>query len=442
MFPKLARNKYPLLFLLLTFISVNQWSKIPIGNTVTSYLVCYGILACIIYDIKKHRINILKGPYFITGLFLILACIGIFRGFFQIENYWDGKNLSTNSLHILFPLVVYILASPETVRSILKAWYPWAITAFFLFFYWVSNLSQFYLGPVYFALCFLPLLSFKRKPVLISVIFLLGIALATYNIEDDRSQFIKTIVAFSIFGACIFKKFIPDNILRCGAFALVLATLVLLFLGLTGRFNIFADTSNEYEGKFTTTGHQDGDEVTVDMSSDTRTFLYEEVFMSAIDNHYVTWGRTPARGHDTRFFASSAEELQYVRYVKNIRIERQSDEMCFTNIFTWLGLVGMMLYIAIYLYAMWLGLSHSKSYYVKLCACVVAFNFAYGWVENATTFDILNFTYWLFIAICLSPSFRQMDDMEFKSWFRSIFYKPRKILDTNEQLITYQVTGK
>lgn len=426
MFKKIVRNKYPLLFLLLTFISVNQWSKIPLGNTFTGYLICYGIIACIIYDLKKQKINIFKGRYFLVGIFIIWACIGIFRGFFEIENYWDGKNLASNSLHVLFPLVVYILASPETLRSILKTWYTWAILAFILFFYWVSNFSQFYLGPVYFAVCFLPLLTFQRRPWLISILFVLGVILATYNIEDARSQFIKAVVAFAIFFACVFKKFISKNLLRGASMLLVVAAFVLLYLGLTGKFNIFSDTSDKYSGKYTSTTVQDGDRVTADMSSDTRTFLYVEVFQSAINNHYVLWGRSLARGHDTSFFAADAADLQYVRAAKNIRIERESDELCFTNIFTWLGLIGMLLYVSIYLYSMWLGLYRSQSYYVKLCACVVAFNFAYGWVENTTRFDILNFTYWIFISICLSPNFRRMTDNDFKAWFRSIFYKPRK----------------
>lgn len=405
----------------------------PIGNTYTSFLICYGIIACIVYDLKKQRINILKRQYLLVGAFIIWACIGIIRGFFEIDNYWDAKNLSSNSLHVLFPLVVYILASPDTLRNILKLWYVWGLVAFIVFFLWVIDFSQFYLGPVYFALCFLPLLTFRRKPLLISFIFFLGIVLATYNVEDARSQFVKAIVAFAIFLACVLKKFICTNLLRIGSVILVIAPLTLLYLGLTGKFNIFSDINNKYSGQYTSTSVQDGKKVTADMAGDTRSFLYVEVFQSAIDNHYVIGGRSLARGHDTRYFASSAEELYNVRAASNIRIERQSDELCFTNIFTWLGVVGLFLYIGIYLYSMWLGLFRSNSYYVKLCACVVAFNFAYGWVENATNFDILNFTYWIFISICLSSNFRRMSDADFKTWFRSIFYKPRKLLSQPPQ---------
>ena len=105
----------------------------------------------------------------------------------------------------------------------------------------------------------------------------------------------------------------------------------------------------------------------------------------------------------------------------NIKHERSKNEVCFPNIFTWLGLVGMLLYIAIYIWASFIGVYRSKNYYVKLCGIVVAFNFLYGWVENVTAFDILNFTYWIFISICLSSKFRSMTDEDFKSWYNSLF---------------------
>ena len=81
----------------------------------------------------------------------------------------------------------------------------------------------------------------------------------------------------------------------------------------------------------------------------------------------------------------------------------------------------MLLYIAIYVWAAYLGVYRSKNYYIKLAGLVVAFNFLYGWVENVTSFDILNFTYWTFISMCLSSRFRSMTDHEFKEWFNSLF---------------------
>ena len=218
---------------------------------------------------------------------------------------------------------------------------------------------------------------------------------------------------------CLFKRYIPNKALNVVWVLLYIAPIVLLFLGITGRFNVFSNTNDQYKGR-NVIQEQTG---TADISADTRTFIYQEVITSAVEHHYIWFGRSPARGNDTQAFYDLANDLQSVNHANNLKHERSRNEVCFPNIFTWLGLVGMLLYIGIYFWASYLGVFRSCSFYVKMAGMVTAFNFAYGWVENITNFDILNVVYWTFISICLSPRFRNMDDAEFKSWFSGLFYK-------------------
>ena len=414
----LAPNKiYKYLFLLLTFISVNQWSPVPIGNTTTTYILNYTLLICFIWSLVKQRINILRNQYTIVGVYLCWALFEILRGFYVAENYWEWKNFTGTIPVVLFPLIVFVLKDPIVLKSILKPWYRWALLAFVLFFYWMVGISQFYLGPLFFALCFL---SLGKNPFMKIVIVVLGILMLTDNIIDNRSQFIKAAMSFLILFSSVFHKFISTYLIRVACLAVIIATIILLYLGLTGNFNLFKDISDNYEGRYTMVSDADGELKTIDMSGDTRTFIYEEVLGSAIKNDYILVGRTPARGHDAIVFAEEARDLLSVHYVDSLKIERHKDEICFTNIFTWLGLVGVLLYMCIYLYSAYLGLFKSNSKYVKLCGAMVVFYFAFGWIENSTSFYIINVTYWIFISICLSSSFRKMTDKEFKLWFRTI----------------------
>ena len=191
---------------------------------------------------------------------------------------------------------------------------------------------------------------------------------------------------------------------------------VLLFLGLTGTFNIFEGLSLKNEGKYEITRTVDGKNVTDDLSADTRTFIYKEVISSAIKHDYVLWGRTPARGNDSVFFGRfSAEELGTGKF------ERHSNELCHTNVFTWLGLVGLILYSCIYLRSSYLAVFKSNSIYMKFLGCFIAFRWAYGWVEDFNRFDIMNVSLWMMIAMGISIRFRSMSNRDFYLWVLSIF---------------------
>lgn len=411
------RRLLPILLLFLAFISANPYSKMPIGNTTTNWILYALIFLLFFYETRKMNVSFTKKGYWVVALYLSWALIGIIRGMFVVENYWESKALVNNSFIILMPFCVYAFNSPYIVNKTLRLWIKIAFPAFFIFFYWMVGLSQFYLGPIYLVLCFLPIIKSKKWALAIGFV---GLLLLTYNIEDLRSQFMKAVMSFMVMTACFFHEQISDRLLRMAHWGLYILPVCLLFLGLSGRFNIFEDINKNYQNQFVS-DIKDEKGRYADMASDTRTFIYEEVITSAIDNNYVLFGRTPARGNDTYLFQDIAEDLKTVRNDYNIKYERNANEVCFPNIFTWLGLIGMLLYIGIYLMASFQGVYKSNNIYVKLIGIYVAFNFMYGWVENATCFDILNITYWLMISICLSPKFRSMSDNEFKLWINQVF---------------------
>ncbi len=417
---RISKLYLPILFLLLTFVGVNQWSDRPIGNTTVILALDVLILALLTIQMKFQRITFTEKGYLVVLLYLIWALLGFVRGLHVAENYWEYKSLVQNILILLLPICVYPFSNPDLLKRILRFWYVFATLAYIIFFYWHVGISQFYLGPVFFALAFLPLLknNFWKLGFVI-----LGVLLLTVNVYDARSQLIKSLVSLAVALSCIRLFRLKDFLLKFFYWLLLVIPLVFLYLGISGKYNIFDELWTDYEGVYTTTkiDEESGREKDIDLSSDTRTFIYTEVITSAINNGYVLFGRTPARGNDTYFFWDIAYDLTATKMDYNIKHERPKNEVCFPNIFTWLGLVGMLLYIAIYLWASFLGVYRSKNYYVKLCGLVVAFNFLYGWVENVTAFDILNFTYWIFISICLSSKFRSMTDEDFKSWYNSLF---------------------
>ncbi len=101
--------------------------------------------------------------------------------------------------------------------------------------------------------------------------------------------------------------------------------------------------------------------------------------------------------------------------------ERSKNEFCHLSIFTWIGLVGMLVYSFFYIQASFLGLYKTKNIYIKYLSLLIAFHWAYGWIEDACEFNMMNVAIWMMIGICLSPKFRSMSESEFELWFKSIF---------------------
>ena len=241
-----------------------------------------------------------------------------------------------------------------------------------------------------------------------------------------RSQVIKSAVVLLVAIGIYFRSYITLKMLKIAHLACYICPIVLLILGLSGTFNIFEGLSSN-KRKYVEKKVVNGQVVEEDITADTRTFIYKEVIESALKHNYVIWGRTPARGNDSMTFGTiQAEELKTGKY------ERHGNELCHTNVFTWLGLIGLFLYSLIYLRSSYLAVYQSKNIYIKFIGCFIAFRWAYGWVEDLNNFSIMNISLWMMIAMGLSIKFRNMTNLEMKKWVQSIFK-----FNTKRQILYY-----
>lgn len=381
----------------------NQW----INWIISTLIILYGVII-----VSKNKLWYYSDYKWCT-FFLLWALIdGSIRGIFNALDYWDAKNLIYGTMYMSMPLFAYLMYDKMALTVFLKKWVKFCIPLFFIYQLWTVSLSQihFILGPVFILGCFITLMNKKYKLLFGLILFIM----LTYDLSA-RSQVIKAGVTCMIALLYFYRRKISDKFLIIGHWGCYILTIVLLYTGMTGKFNIFEDmTSNE--GKYTTMKKgANGNYVQEDLSADTRTFIYREVVESAIKNDYVWIGRTLARGNDTYFFASMADTT-------NKRAERHGNELCHLNVFTWLGLVGVIFWSIIYFRASYLAVYHSRSKALKLLGCLVAFHWMYGWVEDITAFDMFNISFWMIIGMCLSLQFRKMTDMEFVEWYKDIFY--------------------
>lgn len=397
--------------LFLTIVCGLQWSDI---NVVSLFLI-WAVQACYIYiafslnDDYSLDVNDRK----LLKIYLLWAIFSIIRGamFYTLGNYWIWKSWFAGSLDVLLPSLIYIYSNPSILGGILKCWLKYALLFFLCILPFISRGAyHFYLGPIYIVAFFWPIYSKKWRVILLLLMLLMMSA-----DMGARSQVIKTGVVFLGSVGYIFRHSISFSFLKFTHWLCYIAPLILLVLGISGTFNIFEDLASN-EGKYVERKiDKEGHMVEDDLSADTRTFIFEEIISSAVKNEYVICGRTPARGNDSQYFgATNAEDLKTGLY------ERHSNETGLPSLFTWLGLIGLILISLIYLRCSYLAVYCSNNIYMKLLGCFVAFRWAYGWIEDMYDFSPMILSLFMVMGMSLSSYFRNMNDEEMKNWLLSL----------------------
>ena len=359
-------------------------------------------------------------------LYLIWVIISTVRGYIIQENYWEAKNLLNNFLSLSVPLVYFVFAyNPIALKRFLQQWKKYIIPISLLIFI-ASSYSTIW-GRIFSPISIFLLLSiyFSRKKrlflICISIIIILSDIAA-------RSLFIKYGVPIFIILFMVHKlhlHLIMTKLTHAICFAL---PLILLMLGISGKFNIFK-LQDYMSTKLSYTSSYGTEESVLD---DTRTLIYEEQIISALNNKYLIYGRTPARGYDSKWGESSLDELYNSQNAKGdkgkkLKAERYRCEVGILNIFNWMGMVGVILYSLLFFQASWLAIYKSNNTFIKITGIYIATRWTFSWIEDNIAMDANQIILWLCITICYSYSFRRMTNQQIYQWAYSIFKDNGKI---------------
>jgi hypothetical protein len=383
---------------------------IKIGNTAFWWLfkVTFLLLAlvCTSLFIKKRQIT---GMWIIT-VYLLWNIFCIFRGVFIAETYWDFKGLIHTSLVLLVPIIAYIATNEQFIQIVFRSFMKVGLIIFVILLPILPSVAYgYYLIPITFFTLFLKAVPNQWK------IFLISLTILVILIDlTARSNVIKFVVPIIFSLLFFFKGVLTIKLLNSIKNVLFVAPLVLFSLAATNHFNIFEFDKyidSDYSAVSTTA---EGNTKEENLLTDSRTFLYKEVIMSAA--HYNSWffGRSPARGNISDAFADAD---------MNNRGERLTNEVAILNVFNWTGLVGVVLFALIYYRAAYLAINQSNSLFIKVLGLFIMFRWCYAWIEEFTNFDLNFILLWILIGICFSERFRKMNDAEFINWVRQVFSK-------------------
>ncbi len=408
----------PFTVLPIAVFSVQQYTSFPIGNTAFWWMVQAIILIVFFWSVRYCYLSSQdKQAILFVKLYLLWNLFSIARGPFWAEHYWDYKNLITMSMQLLVPIVTYIALNPDRVQDILSFFVKYTLPFAVLVFPFLSIGSWgWYLFPISLLMLFFPTLPTRWKIVvlLITLVVPLGDLGARSNMIKYGTP---VILLFAFYSTRHFA--LSGQLMKIAQKVLIVMPLVFLVLAVSGIFEIFK--MDEYiEGDYVETRKSsEGEVVEENLTVDTRTFLYAEVLRSAQKYNYWLIGRSPARGNETIAFANLSEITG--------REERIKNEAGILNVFTWTGVIGVILFLLVFYKASFLAVYHSNNIYSKLIGLFVAFHWAYSWAENYQGFDMNNFVLWLMIGMSFSTSFRKMNDAEIKLWVWGIFDKRVKL---------------
>jgi len=400
------------------FSSIGCWSIGLFPNVIWMVVNTVLIIACIIWYIKTKLsyITLFKYVFWLYYFWIILCFI---RGIWEASHltYYHQKNLFTSGASAFVVLFVALCSSKKYATWLLRNWYSiFSLFAIYIAIFAELRLWSTLFTPILLFFFFLGSKSYLYK----SVFILLCIALCVLDLEA-RAPFVK----FGLATGCLillgFKERLRNFILKVGCMIGYAIPFLFFFLAVSGVFNIL--DFNEYMEVVDVRSSTSGEEV--NLYADTRTFIYAEVLESALKNEYVLQGRTFARGNDSSYALSLYEDLSLP--------ERFMNESSILNIFTWEGLVGVVLYTLLFMIATFSSLVYTKNKYIKVMAMYIAFIWAFSWVEVINTVDISYVTFLIMVGMCSSREFQSMSNREFRIWAHQ--FLPFKKLYNDSYLI-------
>lgn len=392
-------NRITVIIFLLAFLST------MLGNyiiTLTASILAAGLLAS---NYKNCYIN--HKEFFLWKIYFWLIIIDLFRGLYNAEIYFDYKNLTTNFLDIIIPLLLgFNLANRKYFAKFYNKWLTKGIL---------------------FALCFVPFIPGYQigksltAVLLISLFFkyiprkykIISIALILFSIVVSNGSRSLMLRSFMFFVMIIFaylhilKRF---KLLYMSLFSL---PIIMISLAIFSNFNILeymGDDDKYSDVKIDDTVY--GGDAKRNVNADTRSFLYSESVLSAVHKNSILFGVSMSRGHESMAFYGDGKDGTRVG-------ERNRDEVGMLNAFNWWGVVGVLIYSSCFFYSIWLGLYKTKNKFTIYGAVLLLFFWIYSWIEEIQVARWDYMIIFLIVPFVTSKDFRSMSNNDMITYIKT-----------------------
>ena len=291
----------------------------------------------------------------------------------------------------LFPVLFFIAGiNYRYYRPINRILSGYIIAGTFVSLLFVNyfELQVFILMPIFYIILTIPLRNSAGKIFVLAVTIMI-IALSFTN----RAGILRIIISASILLAFYLMQSvrISRNLIKGLVFAILLIPVVSMYFGLKGD-SIFQVILGEDTQPYSQ----------MNPYADTRTFLYYEVFQDLKINKALLLGKGLNATYASEAFQTFGRPMV---------------EVGFLQILLKSGIVGVILYLAVIIRAIYLSLGKSTSVHLKSLGLLLSGYVIMLFIENVIAYNLLNVLVWIIVGMCYSPKLRALSDAEFKAMF-------------------------
>lgn len=334
--------------------------------------------------------------YFLATIIKVFFIKPAEQDFLRQTQYIFGAMITVSS--IMWLEDEYVLK--KTNSTVLKMFYVYLFVILILFhFSGGVFLPYFFYIPLFFAL------PQKRK------LLPLFLCVVAFVFPGQRMILLRIVITIVLFLLMKYSLLDKKKIVNFLAAILMILPFIFFILALKTNYNIFESNSKTME--IISYGEEN-------MSADTRTLLYQESIDSSIRNRYELFGRTFGYGYDSQWQVGRNNIFRN-KYASEEFAQRNA-EVFILNIYTWMGLFGVILFYILFSRAVYLAINSSNNKFIRYVGILVAIEWVYCWVENSMI--VVNYTQisiWMLIAMCYSSHWRNLSNSEFENRLKYIF---------------------
>lgn len=395
--------KYLIVFVLIPPIYTGFYpGKITVITALCYYIVTYGL-----YRYRKYiTFDNIEGVAAVK-LFLFFGVVTYIRGFANIDDNSDIYALASSLafLNFLFP-VLLLLATPHNIAIIWKSFITIGIPLCIIcYFFPPCDVTMSFQHNMLYISVFVLASPYLKKRYLYIFFFLSSFIIL---LDFDRRSII---IFFSVpFFILLFQRFYNYILVKKFIFLISFVfPVVLLLLGLSGKFNIF-----EYIGE------QDELFVVEDVRAlnvDSRTSIYLDVFGELDRQDAYLFGLGGNGKTQTSLF-----DVTWTDFDSIYKNGRNGTESGMLNFIQYGGVFGWLCYTILFVAIIYNGLFKSKSHFLTFISILACFHYVYSYIEDRYSVNPHTFYLMIMYGICLNKEFLRMKDDDIKCYLQSIFH--------------------
>lgn len=384
------------------------------GKIIGITMICSYPLIIGLYIFQRHFSNSHVNAKILVNLFVIYAFIMLLRGVIDAETIQDYTSLFFSGLivPIFLPLCIRLGTDLYSVRGVVKSFLTHGSLICFILLLFPLNS-----GPFGFNSNFSPILTllllipyFKLSLRTFVVIF---VVINFFYDFTNRSNLLDTIVASLILLTFVFRnEYLTLLLLKSIRLLLLISPIMLFYLGVFGKFNVFeiGDLLPEYSLDETKKG------TSQDIFVDSRTSIYSDVLLELKEKNSYLFGLGLLG--KTKTSLSEDNNSDYDKVYKEGRRETESGML---NFIQWGGAVGAVLYFLLFFTASHFAIYDSNNWFLKMLGMWLSYKLLFSFIEDPLSFSIGSLFLFLSIGICFNKNMRSLSDFEIARLFKFKF---------------------